>query len=141
LSKFGKVKIGETKLLELPKLIHLKSDIKIELPKNTEFEFENFLKELHPTAAVGTLPKNPESNWLLPASMNERDNRGYFAAPFGIVLDDKNSICICTIRGMQWQNNFVKICAGGGVIHESELIKEWEEIVSKVEAIKYNLGV
>jgi isochorismate synthase EntC len=140
LFKFGKVVIGDTKLLELPKLIHLKTDIQIELLSNDKFKFENFLIEIHPTAAVGTLPKNPQSNWLA-QSENEISKRGYYAAPFGVVLDENNSICICTIRGMQWNGSSLKICAGGGVIHESEFSMEWEEIISKINAIKYSLGV
>lgn len=140
LFNFGKIIVGNTKLLELPKLIHLKTDINVELQSNEIFKFEKFLIEIHPTAAVGTLPKNHKSNWLI-QSENEIANRGYYAAPFGVVLDENNSICICTIRGMQWDKNSLKICAGGGVIHESEFDMEWEEIISKINAIKHNLGV
>ena len=140
LLNFGKVIIGNTKLLELPKLIHLKTDIQIELQSSEKFNFEKFLFEIHPTAAVGTLPKNPRSNWLV-QSEKEIENRGYYAAPFGIILDENNSMCICTIRGMQWKDSSLKICAGGGVINESIFNLEWEEIISKINAIKYSLGV
>ncbi|APJ04950.1 chorismate-binding protein [Silvanigrella aquatica] len=140
LSQFGMVSIGETKILELPKLIHLKTDILVKLKENFPFQFEKFLKEIHPTAAVGSLPKNSQGNWL-PQTKEEILNRGYYAAPFGIILDENNSICICTIRGMQWQDNIVKICAGGGVILESDINLEWQEIESKMDAIKYSLGL
>ncbi len=140
LIKFGKVIVGDTKLLELPKLIHLKTDIQIELRSNEIFNFEKFLIEIHPTAAVGMLPKNPQSNWLS-QSESEVAKRGYYAAPFGVILNENHSICICTIRGMQWSGNSLKICAGGGVIYESEFDMEWEEIISKINAIKYSLGV
>ncbi len=140
LIKFGKVVVGDTKLLELPKLIHLKTDIHVELRSNEIFKFEKFLIEIHPTAAVGMLPKNPQSKWLS-RSETEIANRGYYAAPFGVILDENNSICICAIRGMQWSGSALKISAGGGVIHESEFNLEWEEIISKINAIKYSLGL
>ena len=140
LLKYGHVSIGDTSLLELPKLIHLKTNINIDLNNKENFNFEQFLMELHPTPAIGRLPKNSDSKWLSKTE-KEKLNRGYYASPFGLVLDEKNSICVCTIRGIQWQGNKVKICAGGGVIKESQFDLEWEEIISKINGIKYNLGV
>ncbi|KAB8038741.1 hypothetical protein GCL60_07710 [Silvanigrella paludirubra] len=140
LNKFGKIKMGETNLLELPKLIHLKTDINIEIENQNLFQFHQFIDVIHPTPAIGSLPKNSQSNWLS-ESVVEHSNRGYYAAPFGVVLNDQKSICICTIRGIQWNEENIKICAGGGVIFESEFDLEWEEILSKINAIKHNLGI
>lgn len=140
LSKFGKITIGKTKVLNLSKISHLKTDINIKIDGNEQFQFEKFLLELHPTAAVGILPKKSDSNWLLQSDA-VISNRGYYAAPFGVVFNENNSICICTIRGLQWSNHSLKICAGGGVIHESNFNLEWKEILSKIKAIKFNLGI
>ncbi|WP_186646135.1 chorismate-binding protein [Fluviispira vulneris] len=140
LEKFGEFSIGKTHLLELPKLIHLKTDINIKISENIDFDYESFLKELHPTAALGILPKNSKSSWLK-SFESTKINRGYFAAPFGVVLNKNNSIFISTIRGMQWQNKKLKISAGGGVIQESIFADEWIEILSKINSIKDNLGL
>jgi hypothetical protein len=140
LKKFGKIKNGKTKILKLSHLAHLKTDIFLRLLKTQDFCFESFLKELHPTAAVGILPKKSESCWLQKIE-NKNHSRGYFAAPFGLILDKKKSFCICTIRGLQWDDNKVKVTAGGGVIMESDFDQEWEEIVNKINSIKINLGI
>ncbi|BBH54516.1 chorismate-binding protein [Fluviispira sanaruensis] len=140
LEKFGDFSFGKTHLLELPKLIHLKTDINIKISENIDFDYESFLKELHPTAALGILPKNSKSNWLN-SFESSKINRGYFAASFGVVLNKNNSIFIATIRGMQWQNNTLKVSAGGGVIQESIFADEWNEINTKINSIKDNLGL
>ncbi|KAB8031017.1 chorismate-binding protein [Fluviispira multicolorata] len=140
LSKYGNFSIGQTHLLELPKLIHLKTDISIDLFQTSEFNYEAFLKELHPTAALGTLPKYSKSKWLS-SFETSKNNRGYFAAPFGVILNANNSIFISTIRGIQWKRENLNVSAGGGVIQESVFENEWNEITTKISSIRDNLGL
>lgn len=139
LSCYGEISIGKTDILTLPKLSHLKTNIEIDL-NHMPFNFQAFLNSIHPSAALGTLPKSTHFNWLN-LFENNKYQRGYFASPFGIVSNANHSLFICTIRGVQWKNNTVKICAGGGVIQESKIQEEWHEIIQKIDSIRSNIMI
>lgn len=137
LSKFGNLKIEPIQIFELPHLLHLKTDIHLGL--NSKFNFLDMLHNLHPTPAVGFYPKsNVFTSEERIINFSYRKN---FAAPFGLILSENISLCVCLIRGIQWNNNEVQISAGGGIIKESNYTSEFEEISAKINAIIKNLGL
>jgi menaquinone-specific isochorismate synthase len=140
LSNIADVLIENTQVLQVTSLVHLKTNITAKIFDDIKFNFIEILKKIHPTAAVGILPKNSVSKWLNYCK-TESFNRGYYASPFGVLIDKNHSFCVCTIRGIQWNKNELKICAGGGVIEESSFDLEWQEIISKIDAIKKNLSI
>lgn len=135
---FGNVDIGQTRLFELPYLLHLKTDIFLNF--KTEFNYLKLVHTLHPTPAVGIYPKNDQF-WLEESLLNTCKRKN-FAAPFGLLLNKNKSFCICLIRGLQWDEfDKVQITAGGGVIEESNYQDELNEIKFKIHSIIKNLGL
>lgn len=138
LSSFGKISTAATEQISLPLFSHLKTNIQIALEPEQDFSFESFLKSLHPTGALGALPKKAGRFWLSEIE-TWAEKRDYFAAPFGVRLGPHFSLCIGMIRGLSWNSGELKLVAGGGVIAESALADEWREICLKLQAIKSNL--
>jgi menaquinone-specific isochorismate synthase len=98
--------------------------------------FETLIKTLHPTPALGTYPKN--SPWLKSYAIT--NPRGRFGAPIG--LCSKNAkFAYVGIRGLSWTKNQLKIGAGCGIVSNSNKIKEAEEILHKIDAIKQFLFI
>jgi menaquinone-specific isochorismate synthase len=133
LSPFGHVKTGELKEIDFPMLSHLITTITLEL--NTEFNFETLVKALHPTPALGAFPRKAGMEWL--KSTQRLIDRKRFGAPLGFILGkEKQASCLVAIRNMQWREHHIQIGAGCGVVPESLLENEWEEIQLKIKAIK-----
>lgn len=139
LQEFGSLDIKETTHLDLGSFSHLKTDIFVHLNQN-EFHFENFLSAFHPTAALGTLPKDAGKNWLCSLEKSV-EPRGFYGGVFGLSLSPDFSLCVGMIRCLQWTGNQMKITAGGGVIAQSDFSDEWAEICLKFGAIKKSLGL
>jgi isochorismate synthase EntC len=133
LSVFGTVLKENTSIMRLKDFSHLKSNLTLDL-KN-EFQFEFLLSALHPTPALGAFPKKQGQNWLkyLEQSIQKRF---FYCSPFGVSLGDHFSLCIGVIRGLQWKKRSIFLTAGGGVIKESQLDEEWNEILLKLGSIK-----
>ena len=133
LSSLGKVQVGETKVLSLPTLSHLLTFIQMTPTK--AFDFNNYVKKLHPTPALGAFPKKAGAEWLL--GYQKKVDRKSYGAPFGYYHPPSQKVtCIVAIRQIQWGNRKIRIGAGCGVIAQSSLEKEWQEILLKIKAIK-----
>ena len=111
---------------------HICTDIEGELVN--AFDFSYFCDKLHPTAALGGYPKSETFIWLKKHST--QTHRGSFGAPFGFFDGKDQSFCIVAIRGIQWKKEKSYIGSGCGLISESVLEKEWEELSLKREQIK-----
>lgn len=133
LNTFGIVKADKCHLVKLKNFSHLKTDIHLDL--NAPFSFEDILSAIHPSPALGTFPKQEGLAWLRTVESQMLKKYDY-CSPFGLYLNEHYSLCVGTIRCLQWNKNIVRVSAGGGVIRESALEKEWEEIQIKIQAIK-----
>lgn len=138
LSHLGVIEQHPCQIIHLKTLSHLMTPIEVILDR--EFDFEQILKALHPTPAIGTFPYESDKKWL--RHYNAVLPRGYYGAPFGI-YDGKKNIgqSILGIRNLQWNENGLKIGTGCGVVRRSECEKEWNEIELKVQAILSTLGL
>ena len=63
-------------------------------------------------------------------------DRGRFGAPFGVEWPDGRAHCVVAIRNAQWNGPDVMIGAGGGIIEQSVLEREWAELQLKHAAVK-----
>jgi len=136
LSPFGEVTVGPCEVLRLPAMAHLKADIAVRLAAPVEFEM--LVHTLHPTAALGVAPRSagPEMLPMLgPAA------RGRFGAPFGVEWPDGRATVLVAIRNVQWSGSDVILGAGAGLIAQSELAREWDELQLKRAAVKGMLGL
>jgi menaquinone-specific isochorismate synthase len=138
LSPYGKVTLGNLQLLKLSHLMHLVTPLSVKLFRSTSFEA--IVKALHPTPAVGVFPKNEGAVWL--ESYQQKIERFRFGAPLGYLLQGNQSCnCYVAIRNIQWNQQKMYIAAGCGVVAESHLDKEWDEINLKLKAIKEILAL
>jgi isochorismate synthase EntC len=136
---FGKVVIGTTEIAVLPQLSHLKTSIQF-YPETSDFSFDELIRALHPTPALGAFPRDAGWKWLhLVESQNDLP-RNRYGAPFGAAWKDAQGedqgLAVVAIRNVQWQDERILLCAGCGVIAESELEREWQEVTGKIRAIK-----
>lgn len=135
LVKIGNVAVGSTEVLELPALYHLHTRIQARLSR--QIGFEELVKLLHPTPALGVAPRNQGFEEILRWSPSER---GRFGAPFG-VSSPLGEQCLVAIRSVEWQGANVRIGSGCGVVPESQLEREWRELALKRESVKRMLGL
>lgn len=123
------IEIGEREISEAANLLHLST--KIRAKKNADFGLDLFLKEYHPTPAVGG---NPKQETLKLISDLEMHSRSYYTGYFG--LEHKNSFhYFVNLRCMQLLENSVVLYAGGGITAESDALDEWNETESKMKTL------
>lgn len=130
----SRLEIGETGVLELPTLSHLMTPISATLPASALPT--GWIECLHPTPALGAWPRAEGARFL-----RERgsDERGRFGAPF-FLLDPASRTqfqpALVAIRCLQWQEGLQRVGAGCGVIAQSALEREWDELEQKLASIR-----
>ncbi|MGD1978609.1 MAG: chorismate-binding protein [Akkermansiaceae bacterium] len=133
LSDLGMVIRKERDILDLGKLIHFQTLIKVELYQYEEIR--TLLERLHPTPALGSLPRTTET---LAQLYEWRERLGCpeaFGAPFGL-WRDADFEALVAIRMVAWEGDEVLLPSGCGVIEESRLTNEWRELALKRSAVK-----
>ena len=128
----GEHRTSPTYVIKAKGLQHLRTDFKLHLKQ--EVSFETLCGLLHPTPALGGSPKKPALNWLREEQLDHPARAG-FGAPFGVVKEEEG-FCMVAIRNMQFINKKVYIGSGCGLIKESKMEREWEELKQKRETIK-----
>jgi isochorismate synthase EntC len=149
LKRFGKVRVGETGILELPKLYHLMTPISaiidpklIDSADNAETLLsQKLLKALHPTPALGIWPKSSDLSILKNLTTGER--RDFFGSPIRFVISEPNlsERVLVTIRSIYWNEAGSNVGAGCGILKESSAEAEWREIQTKFNATFEQLGI
>lgn len=138
LQHLGKITIGDTSVLKLPTLKHLMTPIELEL--NQPFDFASIVQNMHPTPALGAFPRKPGKVWL--ENYQSKLDRKNYGAPFGIQFGSIGlSICLVAIRQVQWNEQGMRIGAGCGIIKNSQLKYEREEVQLKIRAIRNLLAL
>lgn len=135
LSRYGKVEKKGPQLLELPTLWHLKTDFQVETKKASPAEF---VKALHPTPALGVFPRRAGYLWM--KELPGQEGRARFGAPFAFIWPD-HSVCLVAIRNLQWDEKEKRIGSGCGLVRESQMGREWEELFQKRQAVSQILGL
>jgi menaquinone-specific isochorismate synthase len=82
---------------------------------------------LHPTPAIGGLPKNEALRFI---ETYEPFDRGLYAGTIGI-LDPKKSEVYVSIRSALLSENQLHVFAGAGIVKESDPLLEWKELDQK----------
>ncbi len=117
----------EVQVLQLNRLAHLYTRCRAEL----KAEFENdsaVLQLLHPTPAVGGVPKAPAMQHIMEL---EPFSRGWYAAPVGWVSRDAAEFAVA-IRSALVNGRFASLYSGAGLVKGSTPFAEWEEIDHKI---------
>lgn len=137
LGDIGKVRRGPRGIMELGSIVHFHSPIEVDLAGNESPD--SLVRRLHPTPALGPLPRTQETLEQLIAWRRRQGTPDGFGAPFGAMLDGEFH-AIVAIRGIWWSGSEVLLPAGCGVIEASRLVNEWRELRLKREAVKACFG-
>lgn len=111
---------------------HLRTDLSGQLINNPDFE--QLCHKLHPTPALGGYPREPAFDWL--KNHSSQKGRVFFGAPFGFFHSTQKAFCLTAIRALEWSGREGRIFSGAGLIRESVLQKEWQELFLKRQQVK-----
>lgn len=141
LSALGEVQREPRGLCQAGSLLHFQTNLHGQLTQRQDPG--NLVKELHPTPAVGCLPR--EDSWL--ARLREYREQlqvpGFFGAPFGFVEPGQDSTChmVVAIRGLGWKGSEAQLPSGCGIVGGSAFDHEWRELRLKRESVVSMLGL
>jgi menaquinone-specific isochorismate synthase len=138
LSDIGSVSRAERSIMDLGQLVHFYTPIDVEL--FAERGVDELIRRLHPTPALGPLPRTEETLRMLADWRNRLQCPPCFGAPFGLLKDGVFS-SVVAIRGVHWQGQEIAIPSGCGVIEASRLVNEWRELRLKREAVKAVMAI
>ncbi len=138
LGDLGHIRRGPRGIMELRSIVHFHTPIEVELTGGETPD--SLVKRLHPTPALGPLPRTRETMDQLVAWRRRLGTPEDFGAPFGAILDGEFH-AIVAIRGIWWSGRDLLLPAGCGVIEASRLVNEWRELRLKREAVKARFGL
>ena len=120
-------------ILDLGSIVHFLTLIQLDL--HAAMGIGELLRRLHPTPALGPLPRTGATMDKLLEWRGRLGCPPEFGAPFGL-WDCGRFDAVVAIRGIWWNENQLRIPAGCGVIEASRLVNEWRELRLKREAVK-----
>lgn len=138
LAGLGKVTRGTRQVSHPAGLTHFRTDISVEL--QSEPVVEDLIPRLHPTPAVGCLPRDEESRVKLAEFRRQLHAPAFFGAPFGLKLEDAFH-CVVSIRGLSWSGEEVSLPSGCGIVAGSAFDHEWRELRLKRESVARLFGI
>ncbi len=133
----GSLRRQGRKVLRLGSIVHFLTGISLELEELQEPG--RLLRRLHPTPALGPLPRTDQTMQMLADWRGRLGCPKEFGAPFG-VWEQGSFEAVVAIRGIWWKGRSVSLPAGCGMIEASRLVNEWRELRLKREAVKRFLG-
>jgi menaquinone-specific isochorismate synthase len=140
LAPFGNVEIGALGILRLPNIAHLVTPIFFMENGVERMTFTDMIRRLHPTAALGVSPRNEAGERWLRESDREIGRRT-FGAPFGLERDDHFALALVGIRNLEFEGEAVRIGSGAGLLSESVLEQEIDELRQKRDQVKSLFGL
>src|SRR5205807_3014279 len=127
LAPFGNLELGPIGIMRLPKIAHLITPIYFAENGAEKMSFAEMIRRLHPTAALGVSPRTEAGErWLREADRGVK--RRTHGAPFGLELADHHALALVAIRNVQWHGDAIRVGAGAGLLPESQLEREFEEL-------------
>lgn len=138
LLSLGMVRREERDILDLGQLIHFRTLIEVELYQHEQIS--KLISHLHPTPALGPLPRTEETIAQLQNWRSRLGCPSEFGAPFGLFRDGEFEALVA-IRMVKWEGDEISLPSGCGVIEESRLVNEWRELALKRQSVKALLGL
>src|SRR5215212_1135418 len=141
LAPFGNIEVGALGVLRMPSIAHLVTPIFFAETGGVEkMSFAEMVRRLHPTAALGVAPRTlAGERWL--REVDRGVKRRTFGAPFGVEREDRSAIALVAIRNLQLNRDRVRVGSGAGLLAESNLEREFDELRQKREQVKALLGL
>ena len=138
LAAWGRVRSGPREVLNIGGLIHFITRFEVELEKSPDPA--ELIRTLHPTPALGILPRSAENLASLHAWRRQLGVPDTFGAPFGVHWNGGLQMVVA-IRGLWWSPERVWLPAGCGIIDASALDREWRELGLKRRWVKQAFGL
>ncbi len=129
----GQLSRKEREVMRLGSIVHFLTSISVDL--ESPQEPRRLLRRLHPTPALGPLPRTDQTMAMLGEWRQRLGCPVEFGAPFG-VWDNGAFEAVVAIRGLWWKGSEILLPAGCGIIEASRLVNEWRELRLKREAVK-----
>lgn len=140
LAPFGNLELGPIGVMRLPNIAHLITPIYFAENGAEKMSFAEMIRRLHPTAALGVSPRNEAGErWLREADRGVK--RRSFGAPFGLEREDRSALAVVAIRNVQWHGTSLRVGSGAGLLPESQLERELEELRQKRAQVKALFGL
>jgi menaquinone-specific isochorismate synthase len=140
LAPFGNLELGPIGIMRLPNIAHLITPIYFAENGAEKMSFAEMIRRLHPTAALGVSPRNEAGErWLREADRGVK--RRSFGAPFGLEREDRSALAVVSIRNVQWHGSSLRVGSGAGLLPESHLERELEELRQKRAQVKALFGL
>lgn len=112
-------------------LCHLRTDIHFSLPSDDVLG--DVLEALYPTPAVCGIPKESARRFIL---RHEHEPRRYYSGFVGMLSPRADTHLFVSLRCMRLlPDGICELYAGGGLLKESELEKEWRETEVKMQTM------
>ncbi|MCP8617786.1 isochorismate synthase [Salirhabdus salicampi] len=122
-------------LSRLQNLQHLYTPVKGKLKE--EFTILDVVKKLHPTPAMGGVPREKALAFI---REEELFHRGWYAAPIGWMDLNGDGEFAVAIRSALVSGNEASLFAGCGIVKDSDPQKEFEETEMKFKPMVHALG-
>lgn len=133
LQALGTVHRQPRTLCQTAGLVHFQTSIQVELAEATDPA--GMVPLLHPTPAVGCLPRDGMALAKLREYREQLKVPGFFGAPFGFIEEDGTTHMVVSIRGICWEGDTISLPSGCGIVGGSAFDHEWRELRLKREAV------
>ncbi|GGP54704.1 isochorismate synthase [Shewanella algicola] len=119
----------QPKIFKLNHIQHLHRSIRAQLqPGVSDFEL---LRALHPTPAVGGLPREAALNFI---RQREGYARGWYAGACGYFNRNESEFSVA-IRSALIEPRRINLFAGAGIVAGSDPLAEWQELENKLATV------
>jgi len=138
LEDLGKLEREPRGIMRLGGMTHFRTSLRVQLRR--EMDIRELIRTLHPTPAVGCLPRQADVTAKLAELRHRAGCPQAFGAPFGL-LHEGSFHAVIAIRGLFWDGDKVDLPAGCGLIAESQHDSEWAELALKRDAVRRIFGL
>jgi isochorismate synthase len=126
---FNEVRQIGPDVLDLGSLKHIKTSFEASRFEKSGENLCRLIQKLHPTPAVGGMPREAGLSFLL---AEEKHSRGYYSGFLGPWNPDGDFSLFVNLRSMQVFRNWARLFAGAGITDGSVPSEEWAETEKKL---------
>ena len=121
------LKVSTVESIRAGALWHLKTDVQVE---SSELSISKVVKALHPTPAVGGVPKDESIAFIL---KNEGYDRKFYTGFLGLFEGNSIADLFVNLRCAEITSNGYNVFIGAGITSKSDPINEWKETQRKAK--------
>src|SRR5690606_890277 len=127
---------GAPRIRRLRHIVHLETPVEGTL--RAPFHILRMVSALHPTPAVGGVPRETAMRWI---EEREGADRGWYSGPVGWFTADGDGDVAVAIRSGLIRGSAASLWAGAGIVRGSDAALEDAETLQKLRPLLYAIGV